>query len=162
MRSATGLDNRVPVEVVLDVVGRHAAHLEVTAGHHVLLAHLRMMACHSGSSAAHGRHMSVSWRTHQRTQARSRVHVHVSSVDVWAGLVGMHGAMAHRRLHCPLWLDSSLSKELIDRRAEVCHLSGLQRPVIHLRLSHALFQTLEGRQIHIRPVAVGCDAAAFF
>lgn len=110
----------------------------------MLLVHLSVMACHSGASAAHGRHMRISRRTHHRTQALSRIHVHVSCVDVWARLVWMHGAMAHRRLHCPLWLDSSASKELIDGRAEVCHLSGLKRPVIQLRLPHALFQTLEG------------------
>lgn len=35
-----GLDNGVPVKVVLDVVGGHAMHLEVPSGYHVLLVHL--------------------------------------------------------------------------------------------------------------------------
>lgn len=39
-----GLDNGVPVEVILDVVSRHAAHREVSSRHHVLLVHLCMMA----------------------------------------------------------------------------------------------------------------------
>lgn len=110
--------------------------------------------------------MRISRRTHHWTQALSGVHVHVSwktnwcyyvnivavlicgtvdcsaltCVDVWVGL-WMHGAVAHWRLHCPLWLDSCASKELIDGGAEVCNLSGLERPVIQLRLPHTLFQT---------------------
>ncbi len=42
--SGTGLDDGVPVEVILDVVGRHAAYLEVSSRHHMLLVHLRVMA----------------------------------------------------------------------------------------------------------------------
>ncbi len=42
--SGTGLDDGVPVEVVLDVVGRHAAYLEVSSRHHMLLVHLSVMA----------------------------------------------------------------------------------------------------------------------
>lgn len=159
--SGAGLDDGVPVEVVLDVFGRHAAYLEVSSRHHMLLVHLSVMACHSGASTAHGRHMRISRRTHHWTQALSRVHVHVSCVDVWVGL-WMHGAVAHWRLHCPLWLDSCASKELIDGGAEVCNLSGLERPVIQLRLPHTLFQTLEGWQINISPVVAAGDAAAFF
>lgn len=40
VRGAGGLDNGVPVKVVLDVVGGHAMHLEVPSGYHVLLVHL--------------------------------------------------------------------------------------------------------------------------
>ena len=50
--------------------------------------------------------------------------------------------MAHRGLHCPLWLDhAGAGKELVDGWAEVCYLSGLQGPVVQLCLSHALLQT---------------------
>lgn len=65
-----------------------------------------------------------------------------------AGLVGVHGAMAYgygRRLHCPLWLnDTSAGEKLVDRRAEVSDLGGLQGPVVQLCLSHALLQSCTG------------------
>lgn len=39
-----GLDNGVPIKVILDVVGWHAMHLEVSRRYHVLLVHLRMVS----------------------------------------------------------------------------------------------------------------------
>lgn len=63
-------------------------------------------------------------------------------IDVLAGLGRMHGAMAHRWLHCRLWLyDSSAGKELVDGGTEVHYLSWLQWPVIQLGLPHALPQS---------------------
>lgn len=35
-----GLDNGVPIKVILDVIGGHAMHLEVSSRYHVLLVHL--------------------------------------------------------------------------------------------------------------------------
>lgn len=64
-------------------------------------------------------------------------------VEVLAGFVGVHGAVADGRLHCPLWLDyAGAGKKLVDGRAEVCDLGRLQRPVVQLCLSHALSQPL--------------------
>lgn len=137
------LDDRVPVEVVLDVVGWHAVDLEVSARDHVLLVHLRVVSGHCGPSAAHGGHVRVSRGAHHG-HTLSGVHVQITCIEVLAGFVGVHGAMAGWRLHCPLWLDDSgPGEELVDRRAEICDLCGLQGPVIQLRLSHTLPQTLE-------------------
>lgn len=109
-----GLDDGVPIKIILDVVSWHAMHLEVSGRYHVLLVHLCMMCCHSGSCAAHGGHVWISWRTHHG-HALSRVHVEISCVEVLAGFVGVHGAMANRRLHCPLWLDyTGAGKKLVD------------------------------------------------
>lgn len=73
------LDNGVPVEVVLDVIGWHAMDLEVSAGDHVLLVHLCVVSGHSGSCAAHGGHVGVSRGTHH-THALSGVHVEITCV----------------------------------------------------------------------------------
>lgn len=48
----------------------------------MLLVHLSVMACHSGSGAAHGGHVRIARWTHHRIHALSRIHVHVSCVDV--------------------------------------------------------------------------------
>lgn len=108
------LDDGVPVKVVLDVIGLHAMHLEVSGGDHVLLVHLCMVSRHCGSCGAHWRHVGVSRRSHQG-HALSGVHVEISCVMVLAGFVGVHGAMTNRRLHCPLWLDyTGAGKKLVD------------------------------------------------
>lgn len=39
-----GLDDGVPVKIILDVIGWHAMHLEVSRRYHVLLVHLCMMS----------------------------------------------------------------------------------------------------------------------
>lgn len=39
-----GLDDGVPIKVILDVISWQAMHLEVSSRYHVLLAHLRMMS----------------------------------------------------------------------------------------------------------------------
>lgn len=142
-RRSRGLDNGVPIKVILDVISWHAMYLEVSGRYHVLLVHLCMVSCHCGSCAAHGGHVGVSWRTHHG-HTLSGVHVEISCVEVLAGFVGVHGAMTNRRLHCPLWLDyTGAGKKLIDGRAKVGDLGGLQGPVVQLRLSHTLPQSLE-------------------
>lgn len=89
-------------------------HLEVSGRYHVLLVHLCMVPCHCGACGAHGRHVRVSWGTHQG-HALSGVHVEISCVVVLAGFVGVHGAVTNRRLHCPLWLDYTCAGEkLVD------------------------------------------------
>lgn len=68
-----------------------------------------------------------------------RLDKRLTCVEVLAGFVGVHGGMANRRLHCPLWLDyTSAGKKLVDGRAEVCDLGGFQGPIVQLRLSHTL------------------------
>ena len=39
-----GLDNGVPIKVILDVISWHAMHLEVSGRYHVLLVHLCMVS----------------------------------------------------------------------------------------------------------------------
>lgn len=39
-----GLDDGVPIKIILDVIGWHAMHLEVSRRYHVLLVHLCMMS----------------------------------------------------------------------------------------------------------------------
>lgn len=39
-----GLDNGVPIKIILDVIGWHAMHLEVSRRYHVLVVHLCMMS----------------------------------------------------------------------------------------------------------------------
>lgn len=109
-----GLDNGVPIEIILDVVGRHAMHLEVSGRDHVLLVHLCVVSCHRGSCAAHWGHVRISWRTHHG-HTLSGIHVEISCVEVLAGFVGVHGAVADRRLWRPLWLDhAGAGEELVD------------------------------------------------
>lgn len=43
-----------------------------------LLSNIGGVTCHGGGCVAHGRHVGVSWRAHQRGNALSRVNVHVS------------------------------------------------------------------------------------
>lgn len=43
-RTWAGLDDGVPVKIILDVIGWHAMHLEVSRRYHVLLVHLCMMS----------------------------------------------------------------------------------------------------------------------
>lgn len=55
----------------------------------------------------------------------------LTCVEVLAGFVGVHGAMANRRLHRPLLLDdASAGKKLVNGRAKVGDLGGLQGPVV--------------------------------
>lgn len=71
--------------------------------------------------------------------------------------------MTHGGLHSPLWLDDTgAGEKLVYGGAEVSDLRGLQGPVVELSLPHALFQTLEGRKVHISPVVATGYAAALF
>lgn len=109
------LDNGVPVKVVLDVIGWHAMDLEVSARDHVLLVHLCVVSGHGRPGAAHGRHVGVSRGAHHG-HTLSGVHVQITCIEVLAGFVGVHRAVAGWRLHCPLWLDDSgAGEELVDR-----------------------------------------------
>lgn len=137
-KEVSGLDNGVPIKIILDVISWHAMHLEVSGRYHVLLVHLCMVSCHCGPCVAHGGHVGISWRTHHG-HALSGVHVEISCVEVLAGFVGVHGAMTNRRLHRPLWLDyTGAGKKLVDGWAEVCDLGRFQGPIVQLRLSHTL------------------------
>lgn len=64
----------------------------------------------------------------------------LTCVEVLARFVlGVHGTVAHRRLHWALLLDDpGTSEELVDGRAKVGDLGGLQGPVVQLRLPHTL------------------------
>lgn len=60
-------------------------------------------------------------------------------VKVLAGFVGVHGAVTNRRLYCSQWRDYTCAgKELVDGRAQVCDLSGLQGPIVQFCLSHTI------------------------
>lgn len=190
-----GLNDGVPVEVVLDVVGsEHTSHLEMSRRQRVLLlllAELTVMACHAGSCVAHGGHVGVSsWWAHQRGNVLSRVHVHVPCADVLVVLVVLSvlTVLAGLRVHGPvglsrvlrypwccrvldlrlrLWVSGALrgddpcgGEELVDGRTQICHLSGVQCPVVEFGLSHALLQTLKRGKVYVGPVVAGSDAAA--
>lgn len=43
-KKVSGLDNGVPIKVILDVISWHAMHLEVSGRYHVLLVHLCMVS----------------------------------------------------------------------------------------------------------------------
>lgn len=64
-----GLDDGVPVKIILDVIGWHAMHLEVSRRYHVLLVHLCVMSWgensrqslqNGGNEAGHKLRASVS------------------------------------------------------------------------------------------------------
>lgn len=44
LQSRGGLDDGIPVKIVLDIIRRQPAHLEVCRRYHVLLVHCRMMS----------------------------------------------------------------------------------------------------------------------
>lgn len=71
----------------------------------------------------------------------------LTCVEVLAGFGGEHGTMAlDRWLHRALLLDdASTSKKLVDGGAKVGDLGGLQRPVVQLRLPHALSQSCKAQ-----------------
>lgn len=185
------LNYGVPVKVVLDVVcSEHASHLEVSQRQPVLLAQLDQVTCHGGSCVAHRRDVRVSWRAHQRGNALSRVYVHVSRADVLVVLVvlavlivlaglGVHGPVrlggvlrgswGCRVLDLRLRVGGALrgddpcgSEELVNGGTQVGHLGEVQRPVVELRLPHALLQTLKWGEVYVSPVVAGSDAAALF
>lgn len=82
----------------------------------LLLAHLCMVSCHGGPRTAHWGHVWVPRGPHHGGHVLSGVHVGISCVDVLVGFARMHGAMADRRLHCPLRRDDSgAGEELVDR-----------------------------------------------
>lgn len=157
------------------------------------------VTCHSWSCVVHWGHVWVPWWTHQRGDALSCVHVHVSwrqtegQKDLESGLLSRLNPHLWNRppppvtcanvlavvimlsmlmimlaglwVHGPVWLswmlrcprrrrvlDLSLRvrgalrgrdprgrEELINRGTQVCHLGGVQRPVVELSLTHALF-----------------------
>lgn len=94
LRSGTGLDDGVPVEVVLDVVGGHAAHLEVSSRHHMLLVHLRVMAW--GQSRG-----ERSWHTNALMRVLRKSDSYTSwKVAIWVS-VKYKMLMNHKQV--PLW-----------------------------------------------------------
>lgn len=108
-----GLNDGVPVEVVLDVIGsEHTSHLEMSRRQCMLLllllAELTVMACHTGSCVAHGGHVGVSsWWAHQRGNVLSRVHVHVPCADVLV-VLSVLTVLAGLRVHGPVGLSRVL------------------------------------------------------
>lgn len=47
-KEVSGLDDGVPVKIILDVISWHAVHLEVSGRDHVLLVHLRVVSWREG------------------------------------------------------------------------------------------------------------------
>lgn len=78
------------------------------------------------------------WHRYEHA-GKNRKAGNLTCVEVLAWFVGVHGTMANWRLHWALLLDdASTSKKLVNGRAKVGNLGGLQGPVVQLRLPHTL------------------------